>query len=412
MGFLTKMRFAHMADCHIGVWNHPKMRDAASKAFERAIDACLDKKVDFVLISGDLFNSSLPDIDSLKIVVKKLRELKENSIPVYVIPGSHDFSPSGKTMLGVLEEAGLAKNVAQGQERDSDFSLKIVMDKKTGTLITGIIGKKGGLEQALYESLGKTEFEEKQGFKIFMFHTTLEEFKPKGMENVKGVSFSSFPKGFDYYAGGHVHYIFEKTPEGYGRFVYPGPLFPANFKELEELENGGFYIVETDGLELKLNYQPIIIYNTLSVKIDCNEMGPEEVQSNILKKFEGKELVNTIVTIRLFGKLNVGKKTEIDFRSIIRYLQSKGAVFVMKNTHKLVSKEFEDVEVKKTAVEEIESELIKEHLDQIEVKGWNQTKQQEIITALMNVLNTEKKEGERVADFEKRITDETNHLLE
>lgn len=401
-----------MADCHIGVWNHPKMRDASLKSFERAIDICIAKQVDFVLIAGDLFNTSLPDIDSLTIVVKKLRALRENNIAVYVIPGSHDFSPSGKTMLGVLEEAGLAKNVAQGQEIDEKFSLNFVVDKKTGTFITGIIGKKGGLEQELYNHLEKTEFNEKPSFKIFMFHTTLEEFKPKGMENVKGLSFSSFPKGFDYYAGGHVHYVFEKTPEGCAKFVYPGPLFPANFKEIEELENGGFYIVETDGAELKLDYQPIIIYNVQSIKIDCNDMSPEEVQSSIIKKFDGKELVNTIITIRLFGRLNVGKKTEIDFRSIIRTLQSKGAVFVMKNTHKLVSKEFEDVEVKKTAVEEIESELINEHIGQIEVKGWDSAKQQEIITSLMNVLNTEKKEGERVADFEKRITEEINHLLE
>ena len=406
------MKFAHMADCHIGVWNHPKMRDAALKAFERAVDVSISKQVDFVLISGDLFNTSLPSIDSLKLVVKKLRVLREKEIPVYVIPGSHDFSPSGKTMLGVLEEAGLAKNVAQDQEIDENFALNLVIDEKTGTFITGIIGKKGGLEQELYKNIEEEEFEQKPGFRIFMFHTTLEEFKPKGMENVKGLSFSSFPKGFDYYAGGHVHYVFEKDVEDYGKFVYPGPLFPASFKEIEELENGGFYIIEVENQELKLNYQPIIIYNAISVKIDCEGLSPEEVQSEILKRFEDKELVNTIITIRLFGKLNIGKKTDIDFREIIRALQSKGAVFVMKNTHKLLSKEFEDVEVKKTAVEEIESELIEEHLGQIDVKDWSSDKQKQIITTLMKILNTEKKEGETKTDFEKRLIDETDHLLE
>ena len=33
------------------------------------------------------------------------------NIEVYVIPGSHDFSPSGKTMLDVLENSGLVINV-------------------------------------------------------------------------------------------------------------------------------------------------------------------------------------------------------------------------------------------------------------------------------------------------------------
>jgi len=69
----------------------------------------LKKKVDFILIAGDLFNTSLPGIDKLKLAVQKLKQLKDNNIPVYIIAGSHDFSPSGKTMLDVLENAGLAR---------------------------------------------------------------------------------------------------------------------------------------------------------------------------------------------------------------------------------------------------------------------------------------------------------------
>ena len=70
------MRFAHLADCHIGSWRDPKLRDAAVKAFEKASDICIEKKVDFILIAGDLFNTSLPAIDHLKIAVAKLKLLK------------------------------------------------------------------------------------------------------------------------------------------------------------------------------------------------------------------------------------------------------------------------------------------------------------------------------------------------
>src|SRR4030043_483171 len=129
------MRFAHMADCHIGAWNDPKMRQASIKAFERAVDICIKEGVDFVLIAGDLFNTSLPGIDSLKATVKKLRELKENDITVYVIPASHDFPPSGKTMLEVLEEAGLVINVSKGDFSNEKIVLKFTTDKKTGARI-------------------------------------------------------------------------------------------------------------------------------------------------------------------------------------------------------------------------------------------------------------------------------------
>src|SRR3989338_8162393 len=99
-------RYAHLADIHIGGWRDPKIRDISTIAFANAVDKIITEKLDFLLISGDIFNTALPAIDKVKEVTKKLRDLKENNIPVYIIAGSHDFSPSGKTMLDVLEHAG------------------------------------------------------------------------------------------------------------------------------------------------------------------------------------------------------------------------------------------------------------------------------------------------------------------
>src|SRR3989344_5869468 len=109
------MKYAHLADLHLGSWREQKMRDLSLQAFMKAIDDCVSQKVDFILFSGDLFNTSLPSLDTLKLVTKKLKELQEQQIPIYAIAGSHDFSPSGKTMLDVLENAGLLKNVCKGQ---------------------------------------------------------------------------------------------------------------------------------------------------------------------------------------------------------------------------------------------------------------------------------------------------------
>lgn len=401
------MRFAHMADCHIGAWNDPKMKQASIKAFEKAIDICINEKVDFVLISGDLFNTSLPDIDSLKAAVKKLRQLRRLEISTYVIPGSHDFSPSGKTILGVLEEADLVINVAKGVDSEKQV-LEFTTDKKTNANITGIPGKKGGLETQIYQNLEKTE---QQGFKIFMFHTAISELLPKSFEKMDSAPITMLPEGFDYYAGGHVHIMVQKSLPGYKKITYPGPLFPDNFKELEDLQNGGFYIVDIDS-EIKVVYEPINIYNVHSIKIECNNKTPEEVQSELIESFNDKEFINTIITIRLFGVLRIGKTTDIDFKSIMRMLQSKGAVFIMKNTYKLSSKEFEEVKISKDSVEEIEESLIKEHAGQIKVEKWDTEKQNQLIKKLMHVLDTEKGEDERVTEFEKRLTDNIYKVLE
>src|SRR3989344_2507274 len=109
------MKYAHLADLHLGAWKEDKMREISAKAFLTAIKDCLNKEIDFILFAGDLFNTSLPSIDTLKIVTRQLKELKEKNIPIYIIAGSHDYSPSGKTVLDVFEQAGLLTNVCKGK---------------------------------------------------------------------------------------------------------------------------------------------------------------------------------------------------------------------------------------------------------------------------------------------------------
>ena len=147
-----KMKFAHLADCHIGAWRDPRLRSLNAKAFESAVDKCIEQEVDFVLISGDLFNTSLPAIDGLKTAVTKLRQLKQKGIAVYIISGSHDFSPSGKTILDVLGEADLVVNVVKGSVVDEKLKLEFTADPKTGAKITGMLGRKGMLEKSYYEN--------------------------------------------------------------------------------------------------------------------------------------------------------------------------------------------------------------------------------------------------------------------
>ena len=153
------MKFAHLADCHIGGWRDPKMRDISTTAFLQIIDKCIHEKVDFVLIAGDLFNTSLPGVERLRIVTEKLKELYDNNIPCYLIAGSHDYSPSGKTMLDVLESAGLCINVAKGKEINGRLQLSFTTDKKTGVKITGLPGLRGGLDKNHYRKLLKENLE-------------------------------------------------------------------------------------------------------------------------------------------------------------------------------------------------------------------------------------------------------------
>ncbi len=405
------MKFAHLADVHIGSWRDPRLSSVSTEAFSKAADICLDKNIDFILISGDFFNTSLPSIDCLKVVVKKLKEISDHGIPVYAIAGSHDFSPTGKTMLDVLENAGLLKNVMKGAVVDNKLQLRFTVDEKTGAKIAGVIGKKGMLERKYFENLIKENLEAEDGFKIFMFHTAISEFKPEGLEKMDSTPISDFPKGFDYYAGGHVHEPYTKRQDGYGIIANPGPLFPNNFRELENLGCGGFYIVEQTGSELEMTSERVMIHNVSSIHVDCNHKSASEVEEELLGKVSDKEFNNTIVTIRLSGKLRVGKPSDIDFRTIFDRIYSKSAHFVMKNTSALTSSEFEEVKISTESVEATEDAIIREHLSKVKVEGLGTAEEFELTKQLMGALSNEKDEGETTTTFERRIMGDVEKLL-
>jgi len=372
-------------------------------AFIEAIDISLKEKVDFVLIAGDLFNTALPSIDGIKAVIRELKKLKKANIPVYYIAGSHDFSPSGKTMLDLIAEAELGVDVMQGTVVDDVLKLDFTVDSKTGAKIVGVIGKRGQLDKKLYEKLDKKSLEDEKGFKIFMFHTALDELKPSHLKEMASYSVNFLPSGFDYYAGGHVHIVHKKDVAGYKNLIYPGPVFPANFSEMEKLGVGGFYIYDDGSLIRK----EIIVKKSVSVKVDVTDKSPEEAYSLIKEKFD--DVKDKIVLIRIEGKLSSGKGSDIDFKSIIEWLYSKGAFFVMKHTTKITSAEFEEVVVDHSNTDEIEDSIIKDNLGQIPNDFSDEF---EMTKKLIKSFSSEKHEGEKVSDYEERIKKEADSIIQ
>ena len=395
------MKFAHIADCHIGGWREEELKKLSLEAFEQMIGICIQEHVGFLIIAGDLFDTSIPQIDLIREIAKQLNRLKEENIDVYIIPGSHDYSPSGKTMISVLEKAGLCENVFKLKEGCLQFT-----EDKTGAKLTGIIGLSCGLERTQYKQLqNKKELEEEKGFKIFLFHTLLNEFRPKDLEKVEGESYTLLPKNFNYYAGGHPHFVMEKEVPEYGKITYPGPLFPNNFKELEELNHGGFYIVDDQGT---CKHIPVKVKDVVALEFDANNKTPIEVEQEIQNNLASKETKGAIVTLRVAGCLKNGKPSDVDFKKIIEQLND--AYYVLKNTYKLTTKEFEEVQVETGSTEDVEEKIIDEHLGQLNVEelGFDEKK---TIKVLCNILNKEKQEGEKRADMELRITKDVIEAL-
>ena len=235
-------------------------------------------------------------------------------------------------------------------------------------------------------------------------HTALTELKPSFLADMESYPISLLPKGFDYYAAGHVHVRDVKSFEGYKNIAYPGPLFPNNFREIER-ELGGFYIYE-DG---NLRFVSLDVIHVSKNKFDCNHKNPEQIRFEILNKFENIPLNDTLVLLRLYGTLESGKPSDIDFKSIYDSLYKKGAYFVLKNISNLEFKQFDEVKTNSSSIEELERNLIIENIGQIKIPGnFNEI---EMINQLMVMLMTERKEGEKKEDFERRIKEDVDGVF-
>ena len=95
-----KIKFLHTGDIHLGrplkcggeAPEHlaPLFNDASYKALQRIFNEAIERKVDFVLISGDLYDSEARSIKASRQFLEECQCLNDYNIPIYIISGNHD----------------------------------------------------------------------------------------------------------------------------------------------------------------------------------------------------------------------------------------------------------------------------------------------------------------------------------
>jgi hypothetical protein len=377
-----------MADIHLGGWRQQPLQKLNFNSFQKAIDICIQEKVDFVLIAGDLFDNAFPQIEILKECFAEFRKLHNAKIPCFLISGSHDYSVSGKTFLDVLEKAGFCKNVTDFEEQEEKIILNPTIFKNIA--IYGYPGKKSGLD---VQDLRKIELKESSLFKILMLHTTID--KVKGDLPIEAIETKSLPFA-NYYALGHIHVIFNQE-----NFVYPGPLFPNNFSELETLKHGTFNIVDLD-LEKPVRKIDVKLKEVEPITIEINDSTASA--EAIIYELNKRDLNDKIVLLRIKGELENSKVSDINFEQISTFAENKGAYFLLRNLHYLKTKEaIIEVEIENPG--DIEEETINSYVDK------NPSEFNSKIFQLINSLAIEKQEGETSDGFSKKIIDDSRKIL-
>jgi len=410
-------KFAHITDCHLGSWRNPKLRELNLQAFEKSISISIKEQVDFILITGDFFDVNIPQLAPVKRAVEILKQARDSGIAVYMIYGSHDFNTANISMIDILHSAELFIKPTDFQTNTNSLILKFFVDKKTGAKITGISGRKVGLDREMYEKLDKKNLEMEDGFKIFLLHKGIQEILPLDMNFRDSLPISLVPKGFDYYGGGHIHKRVEKKING-SVIVYPGPLFGSSFQDLEETAKGekrGFYIISFDKKILDCRFIEINLVDILYNEIVSSKWNSEKLEGEITKNISGLEVKNKIVLIKVKGKL-LGKRSNIDFGKFSLDISNRGALMSFINTNNLSTDETKVIAVHSDNKFDIEREIFHESIKnfqsepalsdrvkkQINLKLTGKTGES-ISISLLEILRNEKLENENTSTYDDRI---------
>ena len=272
------MRFAHIADTHLGYRQYGLYEREIDfyNHYTLIIDKIIDEKPDFVIHSGDLFETSRPPTKALLTAQDNFLKLKEENIPVYAIAGNHDIV--------------MRKNALPPQVLFKKFGVKLIGPKNPfyvhdGVFIGGSPYRSKYHSKALLESMKSLENESKgYGKKIIVLHQSIDKYLPFEFE----LKIGDLPDSFNYYALGHLHTrILEDF--GDGKLAYPG------CPEIWRMDELGNYKKRGKGFNLVDMEEDIPAVEEIKVKISRKILQRRINYSNF--DDEIKQLKDLILTI-------------------------------------------------------------------------------------------------------------------
>ena len=279
------MKFAHLADTHLGYRQFGLIEREKDfyEVFEKVIDKIIKEKVDFVIHSGDLFETSRPSPLALLTFQKGLLKLKGAGIPMYAIAGNHDLA--------------MRKDSIPPQVLFKKLGLKVISPINTNYMFGDVFigglpyspaSRSKNLKSKLQDLSKKAAKHEKS---ILVLHQGIDKYFGYQYE----LEIGDIPDNFDYYALGHIH-KFVSDDFGKGKLVYPGSTEVWKTSELNDYkENGkGFVIVDLDGAKPHIKRVKIDISREfIKRSLDYNnlESGVEGIRESIID-FDKKPILD------------------------------------------------------------------------------------------------------------------------
>ena len=270
------------------------------------MDAILERDVDLVIHSGDVFDSVRPATHVIIGFLKQTFRITKLGIPYVVAAGNHE-TPRLRTTTAALEYANLV-NARSAHGFELDYELVEVDGVGVGITLV----PHGALDGA-----GAVTPERGADVNVMVTHGMVPGLEAKSHEMGEANLHSGMLEGaFDYIALGHYHDFHEHRQNAY----YAGATERFGFGEVES--DPGFAIVEIGDGKVSVEHVPIKVRSMIDLeKIKASEMDATDLTNAVRERTSDVELDDAIVRLRAYD-VRRGVASGIE-RELLRDLQRR-----------------------------------------------------------------------------------------
>jgi DNA repair protein SbcD/Mre11 len=315
---METIRFFHVADLHLdspfkGLKHLPKemferIHNSTFASFEKVVKEAIERRIDFMILSGDLFDEEDRSIRAQAKLVKQFQILHTYDIPVFIVHGNHDHLGSRRL------EIDMPDNIHIFHEKTEVKHLTT----KNGALVD-IVGFSYGTRHIRERRVGEYPKGTADRYTIGILHgsegsihSSHETYAPFTVDEL-------LVKNYHYWALGHIHQrrILHEEPF----IVYPGNIQGRHRKETGAK---GCYEVVLGGHHTELSFIPThdLIWETCKVSLKGTGRFGEVFQriQQAMESICGDSLIEILLTDE--DSLTKDINIKIDNGDLLEALQS------------------------------------------------------------------------------------------
>ncbi|HPJ12189.1 MAG TPA: DNA repair exonuclease [Caldisericia bacterium] len=244
------IRFIHCSDLHLeapfkgihleneGIWKI--LEGSTFRSFEKVVQTAITQEVDFVLIAGDLYNSSNKSVRAQLFFLHQMKLLADHNIPCLFVHGNHDPIDSW------VVKSELPSTIFQFPPYVFCKSLYRTHEEKPFVNIIGYSYPKRDVQKNIAQEIAQhSRSLDQDTFNIGLLHCNVggdpstENYAPCSLQDL-------LQSNIHYWALGHVHtrkVLHENQPA----VIYPGNTQGLHINESQQK---GLYLVDVHDQEV------------------------------------------------------------------------------------------------------------------------------------------------------------------